>query len=187
MSAATNRAAGGISRLAAVADGGLDIRAERYDSPAGQTLTAQLQQDYVIRYGGPDDSPIAATEFTPPDGVFLIGYLGTEPVAMGGLRRHGARDVELRRMFVRPSRRGRGLSRAILRELERRAVQMGAERVVLETGQPQPEAVGLYRSSGYRDIEPFGFYAESPRSIHLAKWLPGAEAADAGASAPVSE
>ena len=147
------------------------VRSERYDGPSAEQLTEQVQQEYVARYGGPDTSPIDAADFVAPAGAFLIGYLAAEPVAMGGVRRHAGSTFELRRMLVRPDCRGRGLSRQLLAALEAAAVDLGAGRVVLETGDPQPEAVGLYRSSGYRTIEPFGYYADSPRSIHLAKDL----------------
>lgn len=161
---------------AAVSD--LDIREEPYDSPIAQRLIAAVQAEYVVRYGGPDEAPIDANQFVPPDGLFLVGYLGTEPVATGGLRRHedgadggGATEVELKRMYVIPEARGKGLSRVMLAELEDRARRMGASRIVLETGNRQPEAVSLYESSGYTRIEGFGFYACAPLSLSFEKKL----------------
>jgi GNAT superfamily N-acetyltransferase len=151
----------------------LDFRTETYDSPASRALTAEVQREYVERYGGPDEGPIAAAEFEGPHGVFVVGYVGEEPVAMAGLRRHGeVGAVELKRMFVRPGWRGQGLSRVLLAEMERRAADLGAARVILETGQRQPEALALYRSSGYEPIAPFGYYAEAPLSVCLGKRVP---------------
>ncbi len=148
-----------------------EVVPEPYDSPAAIALTDLVQQDYVERYGGPDRSPIDASDFAEPHGVFLVGYLAGEPVAMGGLRQHASGEMELRRMFVRPDHRGHGLSRVLLMALEEHARRLGATRIVLETGQPQPEALALYRSSGYEPIEGYGFYAESPLSVCLEKRL----------------
>jgi GNAT superfamily N-acetyltransferase len=147
------------------------VREEPYDGPVAQRLIAAVQAEYVERYGGPDETPVDATEFTPPDGLFLVGYLGSEPVATGALRRHGDGAVEVKRMYVVPQARRRGLSRVMLAALEARAAEIGATRIVLETGQRQPEAVSLYESSGYERIPGFGHYADAPLSISFAKNL----------------
>ena len=149
----------------------LEIRDEPYDGPTAQQLIAAVQAEYVVRYGGPDEAPIDATEFTPPNGLFLVGYLGTEAVATGGLRRHGDHDVELKRMYVVPEARGKGLSRLMLAALEDRARGLGASRIVLETGNRQPEAISLYESSGYEPIQGFGHYACAPLSRSFEKKL----------------
>jgi GNAT superfamily N-acetyltransferase len=147
----------------------LVLREEPYDGPVAQTLIAQVQQEYVVRYGGPDEAAVDAAEFAPPDGRFVVGYVGTEPVATGGLRRLDADTVEVKRMYVVPAHRGRGHSRTVLARLERLAADLGAERVVLETGLRQPEAVQLYESSGYERIEGFGHYAGHELSVSFAK------------------
>jgi GNAT superfamily N-acetyltransferase len=149
----------------------LDIRDEAFDSPVAQRLIAAVQAEYVVRYGGPDEAPIDPSQFVPPNGLFLVGYLGVEPVATGGLRRHDDGEVELKRMYVVPAERGRGFSRVMLAVLEARAREMGATRIVLETGNRQPEAVSLYESSGYTRIEGFGYYADAPLSISFEKRL----------------
>jgi GNAT superfamily N-acetyltransferase len=148
----------------------LRIEAVAYDHPDAVRLIAEVQQEYVVRYGGEDRTPVDPSEFTPPRGLFLVGYLGEEPVACGGWRSHGA-DAELKRMFVAPAARRGGLGRALLAELERTAAAAGHDRMILETGSRQPEAVALYRSAGYRDIPAFGYYAGASLSIHLGKVL----------------
>jgi GNAT superfamily N-acetyltransferase len=150
---------------------GLDLRETAFDAPVAQQLIAAVQAEYVVRYGGPDEAPIDADEFLPPNGLFLVGYLGTRPVATGGLRRHADGEFELKRMYVVPEARGQGLSRVVLAALEDRARAMGARRIVLETGDRQPEAVSLYESSGYHRIDGFGFYADAPLSISFEKNL----------------
>lgn len=149
----------------------LDLREEPYDSPAAQQLIAAVQAEYVVRYGGPDEAPVDPREFAPPDGLFLVGYLEAQPVATGGLRRHAEGEVEIKRMYVVPEARGRGFSRQMLAALEARARELGANRVVLETGQRQPEAISLYESSGYARLPGFGHYACAPLSISFEKKL----------------
>jgi GNAT superfamily N-acetyltransferase len=149
----------------------LQVRAEAFDSPAGAALTDQVQREYVERYGGPDSTPVEAGEFAPPTGGFLVGYLDGVPVAMGGVRRHEPGVVEIKRMYVVPEARGQGLSRAMLAALEDLARELGAHRVVLETGSKQPEAVRLYETSGYEQIDGFGHYRCQPLSLSYGKSL----------------
>ncbi len=138
-------------------------------------MTDDVQAEYARLYGGPgDQSPIRHDEFAAPHGAFVVLEVEGRAVAMGGWRRGGPGgegDAEIKRMYVRPAHRGRGLSRRVLAELERSAAAAGVERLVLETGLAQPEAIALYRSSGYTDVEPFGFYQDSPLSVHLGKRL----------------
>ena len=149
----------------------LDLREEPYDGPTAQQLIAQVQQEYVVRYGGPDTAPVDPQEFAPPRGRFVIGYLDVAPVAMGGLRLLDDDTVEIKRMFVVPQSRGRGFARVVLARLEELAVEIGATRVVLETGLKQPEAMALYASEGYERIEGFGHYRDEPLSASYGKSL----------------
>src|SRR3954453_3307810 len=110
----------------------LVLRAEPYDAPVAQELIAAVQQEYVERYGGPDDSPVDPGEFSPPRGCFVVGYVGTAAVATGALRPAGDGAMEIKRMYVRPQWRGRGLARVVLADLEQRARDLGAVRIVLE-------------------------------------------------------
>ena len=149
----------------------LELREEPYDGPSAQTLIAQVQQEYVVRYGGPDTAPVEPGEFSAPHGRFVVGYLDIEPVAMGGVRSLGDGTVEVKRMFVVPECRGRGLSRVVLARLEELAAELGATRVVLETGLKQPEAMALYASFGYDRIDGFGHYRDEPLSASYGKLL----------------
>jgi GNAT superfamily N-acetyltransferase len=146
------------------------IRQVGYDHPDAAKLIAEVQQEYVQRYGGTDGTPVDPAEFAPPNGVFLVGYQGQEPVGCGGWRSLGT-DAEIKRMYITTSSRHHGYARLILAELESAALAAGHDRIVLETGSKQPEAVALYRSAGYTPVEPFGYYADAPLSIHLGKRL----------------
>jgi GNAT superfamily N-acetyltransferase len=143
-----------------------------------QRLVDEVQAHYVVIYGGPDDSPVDTHEFDPPAGLFLLGTVGDEPVAMGGWRlrpdlepRLGARAAEVKRMFVSPAVRRRGYAAVVLRELELSAAAAGVEQLVLETGTMQPEAIALYEAQGYRPTIRFGHYAESELSRYFGKEL----------------
>lgn len=146
-------------------DTGLELRVTGYAHPDAAALIARVQQEYVDRYGSPDESEVDPTAFDPPTGLFLVGYAAGVPVATGAWRvspeRHfGATSaVEVKRMYVVPEARRRGLSRLVLAELERTAAEAGHDLVVLSTGPIQPEAIALYESSGYDAIPGFGHYA----------------------------
>jgi GNAT superfamily N-acetyltransferase len=135
------------------------VRTLAYTDPVVRALEAELQQEYVERYGGVDETPIDPKQFAPPDGLFLVGFVGAEPVGSGGFRRHDDDAAEIKRMYVVEDRRGVGYARRLLAELEARAALAGYRRIVLETGLRQPEAIALYESSGYRPIPDFGFHA----------------------------
>ncbi len=97
--------------------------------------------------------------------VFLVARnAGGDPVGCGTLLDLGGGVAEIKRMYVRPEARGQGVSRGVLEGLEREALRRGFARCRLETGERQPEAMGLYRSAGYEEIEKFGPYRDSPLS-----------------------
>jgi GNAT superfamily N-acetyltransferase len=162
---------------------GLEIVRVGYGHPDAMLLIAEVQDEYVIRYGGPDDTPLDPLMFEPPAGSFFVGYAELEgrpqPVATGAWRRHDdveafgtRRTAEIKRMYVVPAVRARGLARAMLAHLERTAAEAGAEAMILETGTAQPEAMALYESSGYALIPSFGYYRDAPLNRCYARPLP---------------
>jgi ribosomal protein S18 acetylase RimI-like enzyme/DNA-binding MarR family transcriptional regulator len=97
----------------------------------------------------------AADELTEPAGLLLVARLRDEPVACGALKLHDTDPAEIKRMWVAPEARGLGVGRRILTELEGRARERGVTVLRLETNETLREAIGLYRSSGYDEVEPF--------------------------------
>lgn len=155
-----------------------DLRLERveYGHPDALRLVAEVQEVYVARYGGTDDTPLDAAMFEPPGGSFFVGYLGEQPVASGAWRRRedvealgSRRTAEIKRMYVVPAAQRCGLARVVLARLEATAAEHGADVMVLETGVAQPEAIALYTSSGYQPIPSFGHYRDSPSNRCFAK------------------
>lgn len=108
-------------------------------------------------------------QFTPPAGVFLVVEDDGEVIGCGGVRRIQRRPetnevrFEVKHLWLAPAARGRGAGRLLLEELERRAVGFGAQELVLDTNASLEAAGGLYRSSGYEDIEP---YNANPNANH---------------------
>lgn len=149
----------------------LELRTVAYDDPQATAVLAEVHAENTARYGSPDETPVDAAEFSPPDGCFVLGLVDDEVVGCGALRRHDAASVELKRMYVRAEHRRRGIARAMLAGLEDLGRTMGYDRLVLETGVAQPEAIALYEASGYLPTTPFGFYAGSPLSRSYAKPL----------------
>jgi GNAT superfamily N-acetyltransferase len=149
-----------------------------FDDPVVVALVDDLQQEFVVRYGGPDETVIAPGDFEPPRGAFFVGFDAGLPVAMGGWRFRpdvqrldGSVSAEVKRMYVVPPAQRRGFARAVLAHLELTADDAGADTMVLETGLEQPEAIALYESSGYALVENFGYYQDSPLARCFAKRL----------------
>ena len=161
-----------------IASPDLRIQQRGFAHPDALILIDQVQQEYVARYGGRDDTPLDPAMFEPPSGSFFVAYRLDQPVASGAWRRRddvpalGSRvTAEIKRMYVAPVARGAGVARQMLAHLERTAALGGAEVAILETGTMQPEAMALYESSGYVAIPGFGYYRDSPLSRCYAKDL----------------
>ena len=94
-------------------------------------------------------------ELTPPAGCFLVAYLYGEPIGCGGVKHLPGGPSDVKRMWVSPAARGLGLGRRLLHELEQRVRDSGATVARLETNRVLAEAIGLYRSEGYVEVEAF--------------------------------
>lgn len=94
-------------------------------------------------------------ELRPPAGLLLVATLRGEPVGCGGLKFHGSEPTEIKRMWVSGTARGLGIGRRLLTELEARAAESDSPIVRLETNGSLTEAIAMYRSSGYREVEAF--------------------------------
>jgi GNAT superfamily N-acetyltransferase len=137
------------------------IEAVPYSDPDAALLRAELMADLSRRYGleNGDETPVTAAEFEAPHGGLLIALEADQPLGCVAWRSHEDGVAELKRMWVRPAARGRGIARALLAAIETAAREAGRGRMILETGIAQPEAIALYESSGYQRIADFGYYA----------------------------
>jgi GNAT superfamily N-acetyltransferase len=150
----------------------IKIRSARYDEPAVVALLVDVMAELSGRYGGTgDDTPVDPADFRAPNGAFFVAYdSGNRLVGCAGWRRHG-NDAELKRMFTASAARGQGLGRRMLATIEDSARAAGCKRLILETGDRQPEAIGLYESAGYTRIDDFGYYAGEEGVLSFAKML----------------
>ncbi|MCU1604998.1 MAG: GCN5-related N-acetyltransferase [Modestobacter sp.] len=153
--------------------GTVEVRALRYDDPVAMNLIEQVQQEYVLRYGGRDAAPVDPAEFAAPHGVFLVAEVGGTPAGCGGWRVHGPGTVEVKRMYVEPGFRRHGIARRLLAALEATAARAGHREMLLNTGGRQPEALALYARAGYTPVPGYGVYARSPDAVFLGKVLGG--------------
>jgi putative acetyltransferase len=133
------------------------IGPEPFDSPDASELRAELAADIAGRYGRDTEPGVKPT--AADIAVFLVARdAAGRAVGCGALRELDG-GVELKRMYVRPAARGTGVGRAILAALEAEARRRGHDRVVLETGTLQHEAIALYERAGYVPVPCFGAYA----------------------------
>ena len=148
-------------------------------TPVARALERACSDDIRVRYGGDDaEEPLEAAPFDPPLGAFVVAQLEVDggdvlDVGCGGIRPVPGvpSTCELKRLFVVPEARGRGIARALLERLEEEAVRLGYTMLWLETGTEQPEAIALYESHGYEPIPGFGRYKDEPKSRSFGRRL----------------
>jgi putative acetyltransferase len=137
---------------------------------AYRTLVTGLDAELRARYGADQDSYDGHNILSSQDSV-IVAFDGDTPVGCGAFRPYDAASAEIKRMFVPPVHRGRGVARAVLAALEQWATERGSTRAVLETGVHQTEAIVMYRKAGYVSVENYGPYVGLPLSCCFAKTL----------------
>jgi putative acetyltransferase len=141
----------------------LVIRDEPLDSPVAISLITRLNAELRGAYPEPGANHfrLDPDDVAPGRGAFLVAFDGDAAVGCGGIRVLDPGTAEVKRMFVDPSCRGRGVAARVLSALEERARTLGVTRFVLETGTRQLPAIALYTRAGYVRIPPFGEYVAS--------------------------
>jgi GNAT superfamily N-acetyltransferase len=129
------------------------------ESPLGDLAGALLQRYYdelATRFpsGFDPGEDVAAQlrEFLPPRGTFLVAYLDDVPRGCGALRPFDVTTAEVKRMWIDPVARGRGLGRQLLSELEVVGRDLGYRQLCLDTSEHLREAISLYRSAGFTEV-----------------------------------
>jgi putative acetyltransferase len=124
-----------------------------------------------VLYPSESNHVIDVDALAAPDAVFLVARRAGEILGSIAFRIIAPGHAEIKRMFVRAEARGKGVGRRLLEALEDEARRRNVNRISLETGIRQPEAIGLYRASGYQDCPPFGTYRCDPLSLFMTKCL----------------
>ncbi len=140
------------------------------DNPDFRELVALLDQDLALRDGS-DHSFYAAYNKIDALTEVIVAYGDGNAVGCGAFKKHAERTAEIKRMYVRPEYRGRGIAGAVLRELEAWAAASGYTETILETGKKQPEAIRLYQKSNYVVIPNYGQYEGVANSVCMKKSL----------------
>lgn len=139
--------------------------------PDFQTLVTQLDKDLWGRYQ-PYQAKYDGFNKVDDSARVVVIFQDEKPVGCGCFRPlSDPFCVEIKRMFVEPAFRGKGVAQQILEELENWAAEEGNKTARLETGTKQPEAIGLYEKTGYSRIENYGPYVGMETSVCLEKRL----------------
>jgi GNAT superfamily N-acetyltransferase len=149
----------------------ITVAAEPFDSADARRLIAALDEHLASRYPpeqrfGPNLKP---QQIAAGLGTFVIARLAGRAVGCGALRKLDDISAEVKRMYVAPEVRGKGVARRVLEHLEGVGRELGVHRLVLETGIYQAEAIGLYHGAGYEPVRCWGEYAESVTSVCFEK------------------
>ena len=148
-----------------------EIRTATLDQPEVLELIRALNAELDVRYPeeGANHFRLDPDEVAPGRGVFLVAYAQGVAVGCGATRLNDPHTAEIKRMYVLPAYRGRGIAGAVLTALEAHAKTLGAKALVLESGERQPESLAVYRRAGFREIPRFGEYLDSPLSLCMGK------------------
>ena len=149
----------------------VSIAVEPFDSPEARRLITALDEHLASRYApeqrfGPNLKP---EQIAAGLGTFVIARADGRVVGCGALRKLDPESAEVKRMYVAPELRGRGVAKKILEHLEVVGRELGVHRLVLETGIYQAEAIALYQGAGFEPVRCWGEYAESVTSVCFEK------------------
>ncbi|MBV9986491.1 MAG: GNAT family N-acetyltransferase [Chitinophagaceae bacterium] len=148
----------------------IHCRRTNISDPGFQQLVARLDAELGERDGTEHDfyaqfNSLASIPYA------IVAYEANEPVGCGALKPYSDDTMEVKRMFVVPALRGKGIASAVLNALEQWASELGYQNCTLETGKRQPEAIALYKKSGYAIIPNYGQYENVENSICFLKKL----------------
>jgi putative acetyltransferase len=149
----------------------MKIQAETPDQPEVRALLARLDAYCAALYPAESNHLMDIRSLTGPDVVFLVARDDAGRAAGCGALVSRDSYGEIKRMFVDPACRGRGIAAALMDELSARAAALGIRQLNLETGIHQPEAIALYRRAGFARCAPFGDYLSDPLSVFMGKAL----------------
>ncbi len=148
----------------------LTLKRTNSDNEDFRALVTELDKDLKIRDG--EDHAFYA-QYNKIDSIkhVVLAYKNDETIACGAFKPYEEKTAEIKRMFVPPQHRGKGIASLVLAELEGWCRELNYEKCILETGKKQPEAIKLYHKNNYKTIPNFGQYADVPDSVCFEKIL----------------
>lgn len=148
----------------------INLRRTDSDDPDFKALVKLLDADLAERDGADHGF---YSQFNKIDKIrhAVVCYENGQPIGCGAIKAFGNEAMEVKRMYVSPDGRNKGIATQVLTELETWASQMGYAKCVLETGKRQPEAIALYEKNGYRRTENYGQYVGVENSVCFEKVL----------------
>lgn len=149
----------------------ITIVEHQIDSDEARSLIHELDAELCECYHKESVHGVEAKSFIEAGGKFFIAKLDSKYVGCVAMRPFDESSAEIKRMYVRKAYRGRGISRLLLDHIESCTQGLGYSRILVETGDRQPEAQALFRSNGYHQIDPFGEYLDDPHSVCFKKEL----------------
>lgn len=146
----------------------LSIKRTNSESTDFRKLNITLDKELAIS-DGKDHSFYA--QYNKIDSIHhvLVAYNEGKPIACGAIKKYSDEVMEIKRMFVLPENRGKGIATNILKELEQWAKELNFKKCILETGINQPDAISLYKKNGYKIIPNYGQYANIANSFCFEK------------------
>lgn len=147
------------------------IELDNPDSPKARQLIEALDRYLCGIYPAESNHLLSVESLQQPNVTFLTARVNGEVVGCGAFVNHRGEHAEIKRVFVLPDFRGKGIGWLILKELENLARLEGPGLARLETGVLQSEALGLYERSGYQRRGPFEPYVDDPLSVFMEKEL----------------
>lgn len=139
-------------------------------NPEFKKLVLELDADLKIRDG--DEAPFFA-QYNKIDAIkyVVLAFENDMPVGCGAIKEYNTEIMEVKRMYVPPNYRGKGIASLVLKELEKWAKELNYQKCILETGKKQPEAIRLYIKNNYRSIPNYGQYEHVESSVCFEKQL----------------
>jgi putative acetyltransferase len=140
------------------------------DNSDFRSLVKFLDEDLAIKDG---KDHAFYSQFNKIDKIkhVVVVYENEKPCGCGAIKAFDEKSMEVKRMFVLPSFRGKGIASKVLRDLEGWARELSFSRCILETGKRQPDAIALYKKNGYQQIENYGPYVGVDYSVCFEKKL----------------
>ncbi len=148
----------------------LIIQRTNAENTSFQKLVTLLDKDLQLR-DGEDHSFYAQFNKTHNIKHVVIAFENGYAIGCGAIKTYDTDTMEVKRMYMLPSHRGKGIATSILKELEKWAAELSYTKCILETGEKQPEAIRLYQKNGYNLIPNYGQYENVQESVCFEKNL----------------